>query len=151
MLGIQCLHPQDELFLDLPSMAGFIEFYRGNTEDITHEAYQLKRLIERSQNDHPINNLTDLAVFLQPYKLAFEEIYRLVIIALVLPVSTVSCERSFSAMKLIKSSLRSTMCDDRLSNIAVLSIESLRAEAISLDEFVDKFDSRHKNRKLALH
>jgi len=54
-------------------------------------------------------------------------------------------------MKLIKSHLRSIVCDSRLSNIAVLSIESSRAESSSLDAFVDEFDARHQNRKLALH
>ena len=88
---------------------------------------------------------------LEPYKLAFQELYRLVCIALTLRVRSASCERSFSAMKLIKSHLRSIMCDSRLSNIAVLSIESSRAESLSLDAFVDEFDARHQNRKLALH
>ena len=54
-------------------------------------------------------------------------------------------------MKLIKSHLRTTMCDSRLSNLAVLSVESVRAESLDLDVFVDKFDSRHQNRKLVLH
>ena len=40
---------------------------------------------------------------------------------------------------------------ERLSNIAVLSIEATRAESIDLDEFVDEFDAKHNNRKLALH
>ena len=35
---------------------------------------------------------------------------------------------------------RSTMCDDILSNIAVLSTESARAESINLDSFVKLFD-----------
>ena len=93
----------------------------------------------------------ELAIFLDPYQLAFHELYRLAHIALVLPVSTASCERSFSAMKLIKSYLRSTMCDGRLSSIASLSIESARAEAIDLNKFIEEFDLRHGNRKLALH
>jgi len=97
--------------------------------------------------------MLELAKFLEQYKLAFQEMYRLVCIALTLPVSSASCERSFSAMKLIKSYLCSTMCDSRLSkpNIAVLSIESARAESLNLDAFVDEFDSKHQNRKLALH
>jgi len=85
--------------------------------------------------------MLELATFLEPYKLAFQELYRLVYIALTLPVSSASCERSFSAMKLIKSYLHSIMCDSRLSNIAVLSIESSRAESLSLDAFVDEFDA----------
>uniref|UniRef100_A0A1X7UFJ8 HAT C-terminal dimerisation domain-containing protein n=1 Tax=Amphimedon queenslandica TaxID=400682 RepID=A0A1X7UFJ8_AMPQE len=38
-------------------------------------------------------------------------------------VSTAQCERSFSTLKLIKNHLRSTMGDERLANMAVLSIE----------------------------
>ena len=43
------------------------------------------------------------------------------------------------------------MTSDRLSNIALLSIESKRAESIDMDSFVDEFDSRHANRKIKLH
>ena len=39
----------------------------------------------------------------------------------------------------------------KLSNIALLSIESTRAENINLDHFVDEFDSGHDNRKIKLH
>ena len=38
-------------------------------------------------------------------------------------VSIASCERSFSKFKMIKSYLRSTMSDDRLSALSILSIE----------------------------
>jgi len=78
-------------------------------------------------------------------------IERLVDIALVLPVTTAFCERRFSSMKLIKTYIGSSMADDRLSNIAVLSVESAIADSVNLDAFVVKFDIRHQNRKLALH
>jgi len=39
------------------------------------------------------------------------------------------------------------MCDSRLSNIALLSIESARSQSIKLHNFVDEFDCRHENRK----
>jgi hypothetical protein len=42
---------------------------------------------------------------------------------LTIPVSTASAERSFSAMRRIKTYLRSTMGEDRLSALAILSIE----------------------------
>ena len=51
----------------------------------------------------------------------------------------------------MKCHLRSIMCDSRLSNNAVMSIESVRDESLSLDIFVDEFDSKHQNRKLTLH
>lgn len=151
MLGIQCLNPSDESFLNLVNVSGFIDVYGGDMEDLTHEVYQVKKLLQRTKPVPDLETMLELAIFLDPYQLAFHELYRLVHIALVLPVSTASCERSFSAMKLIKSYLRSTMCDGRLSSIAILSIESARAEAIDLNKFIEEFDLRHGNRKLALH
>ena len=59
-----------------------------------------------------------------------------------------SCERSFFTMRQIKTYLRKSMRDDRLSNLAVLSIESKRAIALDLDNFVDEFDRRHQNRRI---
>ena len=43
------------------------------------------------------------------------------------------------------------MCHDRLSQLALLSIESNRAESLDLEQFVDEFDSRHDNRCIKLH
>ena len=41
------------------------------------------------------------------------------------------------------------MCHDRLSQLALLSIESnRRAESLDLEQFVDDFDSRHDNRRI---
>jgi hypothetical protein len=152
MLGVQALTPKHSSFLTKDKLEAFAKLYSGNNEDLGHEIYQLKRLLQRTEQDSSkLFTMLELACFLQPYKLAFHQVYRLLNIALVLPVTSAACERSFSAMKLIKSYLRSTMCDTRLSNIAVLSVESRRAELLSLDNFVDEFDSRHDNRKLALH
>ena len=76
---------------------------RPHLPHISHEVYQLRRLIDRTkENDDFVPcTLLELAKFLEPYKLAFQELYRLACIALTLPVSSASCERSFSAMKLI--------------------------------------------------
>uniref|UniRef100_A0A3B3HAC2 TTF-type domain-containing protein n=1 Tax=Oryzias latipes TaxID=8090 RepID=A0A3B3HAC2_ORYLA len=76
--------------------------------------------------------------------------FKLCKVALALPVSTASCERSFSTLKLIKTALRSTISDERLSNLGVLSVESRRARAINLDDFVDVFAKKHSNRRVKL-
>ena len=54
-------------------------------------------------------------------------------------MSVASCERSFSKLKLIKSYLRSTMGQSRLSDLAILSIESDTVKDIDFDEVIDRF------------
>jgi len=44
----------------------------------------------------------------------------------------------------MKTFLRISMTSERLSNIALLSTETVRAEKMYLDNFVDEFDSRHQ-------
>ena len=54
-------------------------------------------------------------------------------------VSVASCERSFSKLKLIKEYLRSTMGQSRLSDLALLSIESDKVKDIDFDGVIDRF------------
>lgn len=68
---------------------------------------------------------------------------------LTLPLSVASCERSFSKLKLIKSYLRSTMSQDRLSNLAILSIENKVATSINYDHIINEF-AEAKARKVKL-
>lgn len=61
-------------------------------------------------------------------------------LAVTIPVSSASCERRFSKMKLIKTRLRSTMADDRLSDLMVISCEQdipINKEVV-LDMFAQK-------------
>ena len=60
-------------------------------------------------------------------------------IFLTLPVTVASAERSFSKLKLIIDYLRSTMAQDRLSGLSILSIENIRAKNFNLSEIVKQF------------
>ena len=55
-------------------------------------------------------------------------------IACTFPVTVASAERSFSKLKLIKSYLRSSMAQDRLSGLAVMSIENNVVHQISYSD-----------------
>ena len=94
--------------------------------------------------------LMEFVQFMDPYQDVFYELFRLCKIAVILPVSSASCERSFSTLRIIKSYLRSTMTEKRLSSLAVLSIESKRTKAIDLNKFVRRFAEQHGNRRIQL-
>ena len=65
------------------------------------------------------------------------------------PATVASAERSFSKLKLIKNYLRSTMSQDRLNNLARLSIESDIAKQIDFDTAIRSF-AKKKTRKATL-
>lgn len=153
MQGIQALNPCSPTFCEKDVVFPFASQYNCSTEDLQYEIPQLKRILERKQSSglETPKSLIELTVFLEPYMEVFHEMFKLCKIAVALPVSTASCERSFSVLKLIKTALRSTMTDERLSNLGVLSVESRRARAINLDDFVDMFAKNHNNRRIKLY
>lgn len=53
----------------------------------------------------------------------FPSLYTALCIALTLPVSSASPERAFSKLKLIKTRLRTTMCEERLEALMMISCE----------------------------
>lgn len=76
----------------------------------------------------------------------FPGIHSLLQIFLTVPVSSATAERSFSALRKIKSYLRTTMVEERLSGLATLYIHS--SFDMDLEGVIDIFAS--KNRRLLL-
>jgi hypothetical protein len=65
---------------------------------------------------------------------------------LTLSISVASCERSFSKLKLINNYLRTTMSQDRLKAVAILSVECEIADQVDMDDIISEF-ARQKARK----
>uniref|UniRef100_A0A6Q2XCH7 TTF-type domain-containing protein n=1 Tax=Esox lucius TaxID=8010 RepID=A0A6Q2XCH7_ESOLU len=107
-------------------------------------------ILERKAGIQKPTSVVDLTVLIEPFKEVFHKLFKLCKIAVAIPVSTAACERSFSTLKLVKSYLRSTMNDERLSNLGVLSVESRRAKSLNFDEFVNNFALKHNNRRIQL-
>ncbi|CAF4875906.1 unnamed protein product, partial [Rotaria socialis] len=63
-----------------------------------------------------------------------------------IPVNTCEYERSFSTLRRIKTYLRSTTGEDRLSGLALLNIE--REAEIDYDEIIKEFVSAKCTRKI---
>lgn len=103
--------------------------------------------------DQDFKDATPLSMLTLIYKHKLREAYPNITTALTIfltiPVSVASGERSFSKLKLIKSYLRSTMRQERLTNLSIISIEHKRAALINYDEIINIFAS-NKSRKIKL-
>ncbi|XP_060852987.1 zinc finger MYM-type protein 1-like isoform X2 [Rhopalosiphum padi] len=95
-------------------------------------------------------SIQDMLVFIRKNNL--KDIFPYIDIALRMllctPVSNCSTERSFSALKRIKSYLRSNIGEERLTALAIMNIESDVTTAISYDDIIQEFAQDHARRKV---
>lgn len=101
MRGIQALSfLSEEIVLSLACL------YDCDIEDLKHELYQARKVVQRRAGcGNELSSVLEFTTFLEPYKEVFQQLFRLCRIALALPVSSATCERSFSVIKLIKNHL----------------------------------------------
>jgi len=76
----------------------------------------------------------------------YPNMYELLKILLILPVSIATAERSFSTLRRLKNYLRNTTSESRLVGLALLSIH----RDITDDMVLDKFSNSGKARRLKL-
>jgi hypothetical protein len=91
-----------------------------------------------------ISDIRDMFKFVVQQKLSEvrPNVFILLTIIMTAPVTTASAERSFSRMKLIKTYLRRTMAQERLTGLAIHSIENEVASALDYSEVFGSFSSR---------
>ena len=70
--------------------------------------------------------------------------HRLLLIACTLPISSAEAERSFSLMKRIKMCIRSTKCEERFSDLAIIAVHY--PERFEVDEMCEAFVKAHPRR-----
>ena len=143
MRGISALTPGNTHFLDWKLIKPFAEIYGCNLEDLELEIKNMSRLISRKQEANVPKGLLYFCNLATRLCDAFFELYRLLVISCVLPVSTASCERSFGTLCITKTLFR-------LNSLMVLGIQSKRAQSLNLDKVVDKFKDMHPNIRIAL-
>lgn len=118
MNGISALTLSSNNFLHNDFLSEFAKRFNISSTDVKHKISLVRKLV----NDNTLT-VAQFLIELFPYKKAFEGIYRLLLLAVTLPVTSASCERSFSKMKIVKTFLRNSMSNNRLSNIALLILE----------------------------
>ncbi|XP_072017278.1 uncharacterized protein [Amphiura filiformis] len=80
----------------------------------------------------------------------FPDVKSLLKLMLVCPVTSCECERSFSALRRLKTWLRSTMTQTRLNSCAVCNIHKLVLDDIDVVPLAAQFASRSETRKICL-
>ncbi|XP_073501348.1 zinc finger MYM-type protein 1-like [Phyllobates terribilis] len=115
-----------------------------NGEELAQEFYHIQSLLP-SDTINPL----DVLNFINKNSLTdtFPNLWVALRILLTIPVTVASGERSFSKLKLIKTYLRSSMSDDRLTALAVLSIENDILQSLDMTTTIDEF-ARTKARKV---
>ncbi|KAE9534354.1 hypothetical protein AGLY_008444 [Aphis glycines] len=98
-----------------------------------------------------LNSTRDLAQLLMvknhSLTASFPEVCTALLLFLTIPVTSASAERSFSKLKIIKGYLRSTMMQDRLSGLALISIEQETAREVDFENLIDMFAEKKARKK----
>ncbi|KAL4131560.1 hypothetical protein QTP88_008853 [Uroleucon formosanum] len=81
-------------------------------------------------------------------KEAFPNLYKLLQIAITIPISSATCEYSFSSMRRIKNWLRTSMLQQHFSDLSILNIERDLSNKIQTETVLDRFNT--KTRKIVL-
>lgn len=79
----------------------------------------------------------------------YENIHKLYKFVATLPSTQVKCERDFSKMKIVKSRLRSSLSDESLEHLMIISTESNMFKTIDLDDILHAIIN--SSEKLALY
>ncbi|KAE9522395.1 hypothetical protein AGLY_017226 [Aphis glycines] len=98
-----------------------------------------------------LNSTRDLAQLLMvknhSLTASFPEVCTALLLFLTIPVTSASAERSFSKLNIIKGYLRSTMMQDRLSGLALISIEQETAREVDFENLIDMFAEEKARKK----
>jgi len=134
------------------------EFYRkdlGSKEMVLKEYENIHALLnawEFSDGEAVPRDHEDLLLFLIKNCLLdqFESIATLLKLSLTLPVSSAHDERAFSCLKRVKSYLRSSMSEKRISDLAVISINREVVADLTIRDLEEPF-LQEKSRKIFGH
>ncbi|XP_050528598.1 uncharacterized protein LOC126898528 [Daktulosphaira vitifoliae] len=87
-------------------------------------------------------DLTDMVELITPS--VYPNLFKYLQLAITIPISSATCERSFSAMRRVKTWLRTTMEQTRFSSLSVLHIERDLSNNINVEDIVNVFAEKER-------
>jgi len=157
LVCFSCLDPRDSFSMfDLEKIARLTTIYDqdfsiADCSNIRDELETFILHVRRIDDYRACHDFTSLAAKLVENKahLAFPLVYRIIELALILPVATTSVERAFSAMNIIKTDLRNRMNDEWLKDLTLCYIEKEIFRELNPEKIKRTFQSM-KDRKMSL-
>jgi hypothetical protein len=141
MLGINACNPSSETFLNINDLRRIATHY--NMEIFEPEVAVARNYIKAQQTKEDKKFTMEKVYSLLD---AFETLKKIFQLALTVPVTSCSCERSFSCLRRVKTWLRTKMTQERLDHLSVLAIERETYTACTDDELVSAFNSMKRRR-----
>jgi hypothetical protein len=157
LVCFSCLDPRDSFSMfDLEKIARLTEIYDQDfsivdCSNIRDELETFILQVRRIDDYRACHDFASLAIKLVENKahLAFPLVYRIIELALILPMATASVERAFSAMNIIKTDLRNRMNDEWLKDLTLCYIEKELFRELDPEKIKRTFQSM-KDRKMSL-
>ncbi|CAN6175040.1 unnamed protein product [Urochloa humidicola] len=157
LMCFSCLDPKNSFSkFDVDRLARLAEIYDADFCDhdrgIIRE--QLETYIVHVRRHAAFASCTDIASLATKMvetekHLAFPLVYKLIELALLVPVSTATVERSFSAMKILKTKLRNKIANDWFNNLMICYIEKELFKSLDEAAVLQRFQNI-KTRKMQL-
>ena len=142
LTSLAAMYPESEQFLEFKSLCSLADHLNCDLNQLQNELNVIKPMIKYEK----LKSIIQLYEKLRPYKEVFPTVISMITEALTIPVSSTTCERSFSKMKLIKRSTRNTINDSRLSDMCLLAVE--RDFQIDFERVIDIFSLNHGNSRI---
>jgi hypothetical protein len=141
---ISTVYPESKNFLNINDIDEFSRHIDTDSNALKNEFIIIECMLQSKATNEVIEFLNELV----PLSNAFPQTLRMIKNVITKPISTVTCEKSFSNMKIIKNYLQNSMTDKLLSDLTVLVVE--RDFDIHYEQVIEKFASNHKNCRILL-
>jgi hypothetical protein len=115
-------------------------------EKLKRQLAVLQHMFEGKTITH-VGEITDELNNMGQASMLLSEVCQLLKLYFVLPATVATAERSFSALRRVKTYLRSTMTSERLNAAMVLHVNKELSDDINITEVMREFVVRHDNRK----
>jgi hypothetical protein len=150
LVCFSCLDPRNSLSMfDVDKLAQIVDIYYDDFsfDDRKTIKDQLQTFIihvpriEEFKDCYDLVSLSKTMVQLERH-IVFPLVYRIIELALLLPVATATVKRAFSVMKIIKTKLRNKMTDGWLNDLIVCYIEREIYKGLDLQQIIKAFQIR---------